>query len=141
MSEMLLRSTSIWLESLEHPSRFHFKFPTPPEGSPAVSPRHLKIKAYHVDLVRKEVERTGLKLEDIDNMVMLLHGYLTGKHINADGTRSFEEVRAEVRAQAEKNFYLVLQPTSARGCAEAAKYGLADSSVMHVQVVLQVDCM
>ena len=39
-------------------------------GEPA-APFHFKIKAYHVDLVRQDVERQGMKLIDIGSMVVL----------------------------------------------------------------------
>ena len=62
------------------------------------TPLHLKIKAYHVDLVRNEVERPGLKVEDIGSMVVPRQSYI--KRIDADCTWPFkEEERDEVKAK------------------------------------------
>jgi hypothetical protein len=72
------------------------------------APLHLKIKAYHVDLAQNDIECQGPKLEDIGSMVVPLQ--LSLKHINADSTRPFEEVRAKVRAQVIKYYHLVLDP-------------------------------
>ena len=58
-------------------------------------------------------------------MVLLLQSFIW--RINPDGTLPFEEVRAEVRTQAEKYLNLVLQPNTAHGCAEAAKHGLIET--------------
>ena len=41
------------------------------------------------------------------------------KRIDADGTWPFEDVRAQVRADAIRYFNLVLDPTSVKGRAEA----------------------
>ena len=94
----------------------------PPDGSLAELIRqsnHLKIKAYHVDIARDDTRRPGLKLDDIGSIVVPRQSYL--KHIDADGTRRFEDLRAEVRATAIRYFNLVLDPKSARGCAEVER--------------------
>ena len=75
---------------------------------------HLKIKAYHVDLALDEARRPGLKLEDAGSMVVPRQSYI--KRINADSTRPFEEIKAEVRAKAIGYYNLY----SAKGHAEAA---------------------
>ena len=43
------------------------------------------------------------------------------KRIDADGTRPFEEVKAEVRTKAIRYYNLVLDPNSAKGHFEAAR--------------------
>ena len=85
------------------------------------APLHLKIIAYHVDIVQNEARRPGLKLpvEDIGSVLVVpQQSYI--KRIDADGTRPFEDVRAQVRADAIKYFNLVLGPTSVKGRAKAA---------------------
>ena len=64
------------------------------------APLHFKIKAYHVDIARDEAWRQGLKLDDIGSIVVLLQSYL--KRNDADCTRPFEDVKAEVLAKAIK---------------------------------------
>ena len=83
------------------------------------APLHLKTKAYHVDIARDDARRPGLKLDDIGSVVVPWQLYL--KRIDADGTWSFEDVKAEVRAKAYRYFHLVLDPNSTRGCAKAAR--------------------
>ena len=75
-------------------------------GEPA-APLHLKIKAYHADVSRKDVERLGMKLDDIRSMVVPRQWYL--ESINADGTRPFEEVRLPARNPAESRGHFWLQ--------------------------------
>ena len=48
------------------------------------------------------------------------------KFIDADGTRPFEEVRAEVRAKAEAIFHLIMQPNTIGRRVEAARHRLQD---------------
>jgi hypothetical protein len=86
------------------------------------APLHLKIKAYHVDSARKDVERQELILEHIGAITVPLLAYL--KRIDADGARRFEDVRNEVRVQAFRYYSLVLDPLPARGKAKAAKHCL-----------------
>ncbi len=59
---------------------------------------YLKIKAYHVDLARGDVERPGMILEQIAAMAIPRASYL--RHLDPDGTCLFEDVKKEVRAQA-----------------------------------------
>ena len=62
------------------------------------APLHLKIKAYHVDIASEDTQRPGLKMDDIITMVVPRQSYL--KYIDPDGTRPFEEVKAEVKTMA-----------------------------------------
>ncbi len=49
------------------------------------APLHFKIKANHVDLARNDVERQGLKLEDIRFMVVPRQSYLSALMRTAHG--------------------------------------------------------
>ena len=81
---------------------------------------HLKIKAYHVDIARGDTQRPGLKMDDIITMVVPRQSYL--KYIDPDGTRPFEEVKAEVKTMASRFYHLVqADPTTAKHCAEVAR--------------------
>jgi hypothetical protein len=71
---------------------------------------NLKVKVYHVDLVRQDVERQKLKLIDIGSMVVPWQWYL--RHIDPDGTWPPEEVRAEMLERAKAYFHQVLAPTT-----------------------------
>ncbi len=93
-------------------------------GEPG-APLYLKIKAYHVDLARKEVERQGMILKQIAAIVIPWSSYL--RHINPDGTGPFEDVRKEDKAQAWRYFHLVVDPHTAKGKAESAKHGVTDA--------------
>ncbi len=86
-------------------------------GEPG-APLHLKIKAYHVDLARGDVDRPGMILEQIAAMAIPRPSYL--RHIDPDGTRPFEDVRKEVKAQAWRYYHLVVIPGTAKGIAESA---------------------
>ncbi len=74
-------------------------------GEPC-APLHLRIKAYHVDLACRDIERPGMILEQIADMAIPRPSYL--QHIDPDGTWPFEDVRREVKAQAWR--YLVVNP-------------------------------
>ena len=60
-----------------------------------------------------------MKLDDIGTTVVPWQSYL--KRIDPDGTRRFEDVKAEVAAMAQRYFNLVLDPKSAEGQAELAR--------------------
>ena len=83
------------------------------------APLHLKIRAYHVDISRDDTEGPGLKLDDIATMVVPRHSYL--RRIDPDGTRRFEDIKAEVSTTARRYFSLVLDPRSPKGKAEHAR--------------------
>ena len=69
-----------------------------------------------MDIAHEDTKRQGLKLDDIGSMVVPRQSYL--KRIDPDGTRRFEDVKAEVVATAHRYYNLVLDPKSARGKAE-----------------------
>ncbi len=75
-----------------------------------------------MDLARGAVERPGTILEQIGPIELPLQSYI--RSIDPDGTRPFEDVRREVRAQAWRYFNVVVDPLSARGRAEAAQHGV-----------------
>ena len=88
-------------------------------GESAV-PLHLKIRAYHVDIARGDKRPPGLKMSDILSMVVPRQKYL--KSIDPDGTRPFEEVKAEVKAMAQRYYHLVqLDDISAKHRAEVER--------------------
>ncbi len=78
-----------------------------------------------MDLARDAVERPGLILEQIGAIVLPRLSYI--RSINPDGTRSLDDVRTEVRAQARRYFSLVMDPPLAKGRAEAAQHGVVAS--------------
>ena len=91
-------------------------------GRASQAPGHLKIKAYHVDIARGDTQRPGLKMDDIITMAVPRQSYL--KSIDPDGTRPFEEVKAEVKALAQRYYHLVvLDDTSPKHRAEV-QHGL-----------------
>ena len=82
-------------------------------------PLHLKIKAYHVDIARGDTQRPRLKMDDIITMVVPRQLYL--KSIDPDGTRLFDEVRAEVKTMTSRYYHLVhADPTTEKHRAEVA---------------------
>ena len=88
-------------------------------GESAV-PLHLKIRAYHVDIARGDKRPPGLKMSDIISIVVPRQKYL--RAIDPDGTRPFEEVKAEVKAAAQRYYHLVqLDDTSAKHRAEVER--------------------
>ena len=76
------------------------------------APLPLKIRAYHVDISRDDTEGPALKLDDIGTMVVPRQSY--HRRIDPDGTRRFEDVKAEVTTTARRYFSLVLDPRSPR---------------------------
>jgi hypothetical protein len=88
-------------------------------GEPA-APLHLKIKAYHVDLDRGDVEAPGMILEQIATMVIPRASYI--RELDPHGTRPFEDVKKEIKEQAWRYYHLVVNPNpnSTRGKQVAA---------------------
>ena len=83
-------------------------------------PLHLKLRAYHVDIARGETKPPGLKMADILSMVVPRQKYL--RPIDPDGTRPFKEVKAEVKAMAQRYYHLVqLDASSAKHRAEVER--------------------